>query len=135
VRVGRSKLKRAKQLRREMTPPEVMLWAWLKVRREGWPSFRRQHPVGPYVLDFYCSQVRLGVEVDGLAHGLGDRPVRDKARDQWLAGQGIEVMRVAASDVMRDAEGVAGWVWARVEGKIQRGGGFNPPPQSGEDVR
>ena len=123
MRVGRSTLQRARALRREMTPPEVMLWVWLKVRRDGWPSFRRQHPVGPYVLDFYCAEVRLAVEVDGLVHGLGDRTMRDAERDQWLAGEGIEVMRVAASDVLRDPEAVSHWVWTRVgEGITPRGG-------------
>ncbi|WP_409020034.1 endonuclease domain-containing protein [Brevundimonas vesicularis] len=106
-----------------MTSPEVALWSWLKVRRPGWPSFRRQHPVGPYVLDFYCARVGLAVEVDGLVHGMGDRPMRDAARDQWLAVQGIEVMRLAAADVLADAEEVANCVWARVEGMLAERGG------------
>ncbi|RYB05373.1 DUF559 domain-containing protein [Lichenibacterium ramalinae] len=71
---------RARRLRRAMTPPELRLWSALRRRPEG-RKFRRQHPLGPYVLDFYCDEARLGVEVDGLAHDLGSAPARDRMRD------------------------------------------------------
>ena len=82
---------RARKLRREMTLPEVILWQWLR-QRPGGLKFRRQHPTGPYVLDFFCSDARLGVEVDGEAHSLGDRPRRDHARDEWLRAAEIETL-------------------------------------------
>jgi very-short-patch-repair endonuclease len=78
--------------------------------REGKPEapiFRRQHPVGPYVLDFYCAKARLVVEIDGLSHDLGDRAQRDTSRDAWLEARGLTVMRVAASEAMRNADEVA----------------------------
>ena len=74
----------AKRLRQQMTPPEIALW--LALRRDGAGlRFRRQHPAGQYVLDFYCAPARLAIEVDGEAHARGDRPERDATRDAWLA--------------------------------------------------
>lgn len=96
-------LVRARELRRSPTLPEGLLWQFLRKRPEGL-KFRRQHPIGPYVLDFYCPAVRLVVEVDGDSHNMGDRPERDARRDAWLRGQGLRVLRLDAGDVMRDVE-------------------------------
>jgi len=63
------------------------------------PVFRRQHPIGPYVLDFYCAKAQLAVEIDGLSHDFGDRPERDFRRDAWLQGRGITVMRLPAVEI------------------------------------
>ncbi|MDO9368337.1 MAG: endonuclease domain-containing protein [Sphingopyxis sp.] len=95
----------ARGLRREMSLPEVMLWQRLRARPGG-VKFRRQHPVGRFAADFYATEGRVIVEVDGLAHDLGDRPERDVARDAWLTGQGFVVVRVAAVDVLRDVDSV-----------------------------
>ncbi len=95
----------AKRLRREMTPPEIALWQVLR-KNEASLRFRRQHPAGPYVLDFYCAPARLAIEIDGEAHSRGDRPARDAARDAWLEGQGIHVLRYPAREVMANLEGV-----------------------------
>jgi very-short-patch-repair endonuclease len=97
---------RARELRRRMTPPEVALWARLRRRTPGYPAFRRQHPVGCYILDFYCAAARLAIEVDGWSHNLGD-PDHDRRRDAWLASQGITVMRYAARSVFTDLDEVA----------------------------
>jgi very-short-patch-repair endonuclease len=61
--------------------------------------FRRQHPVGPYVLDFYCPKARLAIELDGISHDMGDRPERDIQSDAWLKSHGITVVRITARDV------------------------------------
>lgn len=103
----------ARRLRKEMSLPEVLLWQALRKRPDG-AKFRRQHPAGIYVLDFYCDEVRLAVEVDGEAHGRGDRPARDDARDAWLGTQGVTVMRVPAVDVLRDMDAVIRGIVARV---------------------
>lgn len=86
-----------------MTLPERMLWQTLRSRPQGL-KFRRQHPLGPYVLDFYCPAAKLAVEVDGASHGMGANPDRDLRRDAWLSGQGLKVFRLKATDVMRDLE-------------------------------
>ncbi|MDB5691357.1 MAG: hypothetical protein JWO81_420 [Alphaproteobacteria bacterium] len=88
-----------------MTLPEVLLWRELRQRPEGF-KFRRQHPAGPYVLDFYCEAARLAVEVDGEAHDRGDMPERDNERDEWLRVAGIRSLRVPAREVLQDVEAV-----------------------------
>jgi very-short-patch-repair endonuclease len=69
-------------------------------------EFRRQHPAGRYVLDFYCETARLCVEVDGTAHDFGDRPASDQRRDAWLGEHGIRTVRIAARDVLDNLDGV-----------------------------
>lgn len=98
-------VKIARGLRRALSPPEVLLWQRLRLRPCG-VKFRRQHPVGRYVADFYAPDARLIVEVDGVAHDRGDRPERDALRDDWLREQGFVVVRIAASDVLKDVDAV-----------------------------
>ena len=88
-----------------MSLPEVLLWRELRTRPDGL-KFRKQHPTGPYSLDFYCNDARLAIEVDGEAHGRGDRPKLDKARDAWIARAGIMTMRIPATEVLHDLEAV-----------------------------
>jgi very-short-patch-repair endonuclease len=96
---------RARALRREMTLPEGMLWQVLRSRPDGL-KFRRQHPIGRCIVDFYCPAARLVIEVDGEAHRMGDRPARDASRDVWLRAQSVRIVRFAAVDVMGDLEAV-----------------------------
>lgn len=96
----------ARRQRRSMSLPERLLWRELRGSPEG-VKFRRQHPVGPYVIDFYCAQVRTGIEVDGIAHDMGDRPERDARRTEWLEAQGFRILRIPAKDVLRDPARVA----------------------------
>jgi very-short-patch-repair endonuclease len=96
---------RARTLRRTMSPPEARLWQILRGRPDGL-KFRHQHPMGRYILDFYCAAIRLNVEVDGDSHDMGDNPAADERRDAWLRRQGITVLRFMAADVMRDVESV-----------------------------
>jgi very-short-patch-repair endonuclease len=103
VRGGLSE--RARELRRDMTPPERRLWRGLRGEGVG-VRFRRQHPVPPYVLDFACVALRLAVEVDGAV------------RDGVLAGLGWRVVRFRAVDVMGNLEGVLGEVF-RVVGEMR----------------
>ncbi|MFM2409699.1 MAG: 3-isopropylmalate dehydratase small subunit [Pseudomonadota bacterium] len=94
---------RAKALRRSMTPPELRLWAQLKERPKGL-KFRKQHPAGPYILDFYCPAAKLCVEIDGLAHDMGNNPAHDFERDQYLLEHGIKTIRFAARIVKDDLD-------------------------------
>ena len=97
----------AKTLRQNMSLPEMMIWGRVKTRQPGQPVFRRQYPIGPYVLDFYCAKARLAVEIDGLAHTIGDRGLRDEIRDAWLRTQGLDVLRIAAAEVLTDPDAAA----------------------------
>jgi very-short-patch-repair endonuclease len=92
-----------------MTPPERRLWNALKRRPDGF-KFRKQHEYGPYYLDFFCYEAALAIEVDGLAHDLGTNPRRDERRDAWLAGRGIRTVRVRATDVRDNLDGVVAYI-------------------------
>ena len=94
---------KARKLRRKMSLPEVLLWKILRTKPHGL-KFRRQHASGAYVLDFYCSDARLAIEVDGIAHEMGDRPDRDSSRDAWFAERGIKTLRIPASEVLDDSD-------------------------------
>jgi len=106
---------RARAMRKAMTEPEVILWSRLRGRRGEHPTFRRQHPFGSMILDFYCPAAKLAVEIDGATHWDDDARIRDVARDRWLAGQGVEVMRIPASRVYHDLHGVMDEVLLKIE--------------------
>ncbi|WP_232495068.1 endonuclease domain-containing protein [Novosphingobium kaempferiae] len=111
------RIDRARRLRRELSLPEGLLWRELR-KRPGGLKFRRQHPSGPYVLDFYCSDARLAIEVDGGAHGFGDRPGRDAARDAWFAVAGIATLRVPAKLVLSDLPRAVAWIEAEAGARL-----------------
>ncbi|HYC68988.1 endonuclease domain-containing protein [Brevundimonas sp.] len=92
-------VERARALRRRLSPPEARLWVQLRRRRLRGLKFRRQHPIGPYILDFYCAEARLAVEVDGQCHDQPNRIAHDRRRTAWLREQNIRVMRLAAESV------------------------------------
>ncbi|MGL4312781.1 MAG: endonuclease domain-containing protein [Sphingomonas sp.] len=94
-------VRRSRRLRREMTLPEVLLWQALR-QRPGGLKFRRQHPSGPFTIDFYCIDARLAIEVDGEVHGMSDRALRDAKRDQWFAQHDIATARIPARAVLDD---------------------------------
>ena len=92
---------RARDLRRDMTLPEVQLWQALKGRQLDGLKFRRQHPAAPYVLDFYCAEAKLAVEIDGQTHSDG-QAAKDAQRDAFLLKQGVRTIRVPATAVLND---------------------------------
>lgn len=94
----------ARRFRRAMSPPEVLLWRRF---RSADVRIRRQHPIGEFILDFYCPAAKLAIEVDGQSHDLGDRPERDTVRTAWLNSKGISVLRIAAQDVLSDPDTTA----------------------------
>ena len=98
-----------------MSEPEVMLWSRLRGRSSERPTFRRQHPIGSIILDFYCPSARLAVEVDGATHWDDEKHNKDQARDRWLASQGVSVLRVPASEVYRNLSRVTDGILLRVE--------------------
>lgn len=97
-------LKRARALRGEMTVPEQRLWAVLNDRSITGYKWRRQHPKGVYILDFFCHQIGLVIEVDGDSHAGQEE--YDANRTAWLKEQGLKVIRFTNDDVMRNLAGV-----------------------------
>jgi very-short-patch-repair endonuclease len=121
-------IKRARQLRREMSVPERILWKALSNKQTGL-RFRKQHPADIYVLDFYCPSANLCVEVDGESHDF--TAARDGARDRWLARRGVRTLRVAARDVLRNLEGVVAYIVT--EANAPSVALRAPPPPEGEE--
>jgi very-short-patch-repair endonuclease len=122
----------ARHLRRRMTLPEVLLWQALRTRPEGL-RFRRQHPAGIYVLDFFCPARKLAVEVDGEAHARGDRPERDAIPDGWLCTQGVRVLRIPAQIILSDLEAAIHHIVVIARGDYPSTGFAGPPPPPGEE--
>jgi very-short-patch-repair endonuclease len=85
-------LGRARQLRRNMTVAEILMWRALRDRRIG-VKFRRQVPIGPYIADFVCIDAQLVVELDGVTHEQPGRQIYDAGRDKWLRAQGWHILR------------------------------------------
>jgi very-short-patch-repair endonuclease len=101
---GTEALARVRQLRRDMTPAEALLWSRLRSRRLIGSKFRSQVWLGPFIADFYCWEARLIVEVDGSQHA--DRIGYDSARSEQLARQGYKVLRFWNNEVLGDLEAV-----------------------------
>ena len=99
----RDTLKRARKLRSEMSLPERMLWRVLREHPNGF-KFRRQHPAGLYILDFYCPAVRLAIEIDGRIHDGDQATQHDAARSHFLKSQRIATLRVPATTIMTNLE-------------------------------
>ncbi len=121
----------ARKLRREMSFPEVLLWQRLRGSQTGL-RFRRQHPIGSYIADFYCPAARLVIEVDGEVHA--NRTEKDGNRDRFLHENGYEVVHVNAAEVLNDAdraaEAIASLAARPLHHRPSAGG---PPPRAGED--
>jgi len=85
---------------------ERRLWYRLRNGQIDGYQFRRQHPAGPYVLDFYCPQLRLAIELDGGQHNLAGELQRDQQREAWLMARDVTVLRFWNSDVVENTTGV-----------------------------
>jgi very-short-patch-repair endonuclease len=104
---NRKDLKAVRQgLRSSGTSSEAVLWKCLSGNKLDGRKFRRQHTVGPFVLDFYCPSERLCVEVDGGAHHDPTSSINDQSRDEYLTAMGIRVLRIENKEVIDDLEGV-----------------------------
>jgi cyclase len=94
---------RAKELRENMTEAELVLWEYLRQHPLGY-KFRRQHPVGIYVVDFYCHKLKLVIEVDGSAHGEKEVRDADMERQGQLELDGLKVVRFTNEEVLKTGE-------------------------------
>jgi very-short-patch-repair endonuclease len=101
----------ARRLRRDATKAEKKLWYLLQRGQMAGQSFRRQHPLGKYIIDFYCSPLKLAIEVDGGQHNEQAHQAHDERRSQWLRGKGVTVLRFWNNDVLQNIEGV----WDEIE--------------------
>ena len=120
-------LKHARTLRSKQTNAEQFLWALVRDRRFADKKFRRQHPIGRYILDFYCHECRLAVELDGGQHNDAEARSRDDRRSQFLREQGVRVVRFWNHDVLLQTESVLESLWDEVHGDV---GYSDPSPQT-----
>jgi very-short-patch-repair endonuclease len=94
-----------KKLRQEMPKGEVILWKKLKGGQMGY-KFRRQHSIGGYVVDFYCPELHLAIEVDGRTHDYHDQIIYDKERQKYIEALGIKVLRFYSEEIFKNLNNV-----------------------------
>jgi very-short-patch-repair endonuclease len=109
----------ARRFRKSMTKPELWLWLRLRGRLPNELVFRNQHPLGRYVLDFYCPKAKLCVEVDGEVHTYDRQIAKDAERDVWLAEHDIMVYRIAAGELLANPDETADSVISVAETRFQ----------------
>ena len=114
-----------RNLRNSMTPAEVALWSQLKAGKLDGTSWRRQFSVGNYILDFYCPQIRLCIELDGHEHFTSVGDAQDDIRTEYLLKyHGIQTLRFENSDIFNHTEGVIGIIGETIQELL------NPPPNT-----
>jgi type I restriction enzyme M protein len=106
---------RAKDLRENATEPERRLWSLLRGKQLAHLRFRRQQPVGPYIVDFYCSAAKLIVELDGGQHFTDDALAYDADRTAWLEKNGYRVLRIPNGDLFRNSDASVEAIWNAVK--------------------
>src|SRR5215813_8617029 len=111
---------RAKHLRRAMTRAEVLLWRYLKAHHLDGISFRRQAPMGRYVVDFVCHTARVVVELDGETHDFDARQQHDVVREAWLASRGYVVLRFTNDQALSSLEGVLTVIRETAAARVRR---------------
>ncbi len=90
---------KARSLRRPLTPAEYRFWLYVRSRKMAGYKFRRQHPIGNFIVDFYCHRLRLVVEIDGGIHNLQEVKEYDKKREARIKSLGLSVLRFTNEDV------------------------------------
>jgi len=99
-------IKNARELRKNQTDAESLLWQLLRNRQIENIKFRRQHPIDPYILDFYCHDKKLAIELDGGQHNAAEEKEKDQIRTDFLESQGVRVLRFWNNDVLQNTESV-----------------------------
>jgi very-short-patch-repair endonuclease len=110
---------RSRQLRNEMTDAERHLWSKLRMRQIHGLIFYRQKPIGEYIADFYCPKAKLVIEVDGGQHFSDEGVEYDRARDEYISGLGLVVIRFTNNDVLGNIDGVIEKIFEKIP--------LNPP--------
>ena len=106
LRYNKNLQSRARDLRKNMTDAERMLWSKLTRKQLSGFQFYRQRIIGNFIVDFYCPRVRLVIEVDGGQHYHGKVKTNDKIRDELLTNMGLKVLRFSDGDVLKEIDGV-----------------------------
>jgi very-short-patch-repair endonuclease len=97
---------RRRSLRSNMPRAEILIWSKLKNKQLGGLKFRRQHSMGPYILDFYCPAFRFAIEIDGDTHAGEEEERKDRIRQRYIESLGVQFIRFSNSEVIENIEGV-----------------------------
>ena len=108
-------INRARTMRRNMTPTEFLLWEFCL--RKSSMKFRRQRPIDRYIVDFYCAQSKLAIEIDGESHSTKNAPDYDRSRTELLNNFGIEVLRFSNDEVRNNLEGVCQQIHEKIKSR------------------
>ena len=104
-----------REQRKSPTEAESVLWEQLRNRNLGGYKFRRQHPIGGYILDFYCSEAKIGIEMDGSVYKEPEQIVYDHQRSATLVELGVEVIRFWNSEVTDNCNDVLSRILEKIE--------------------
>ena len=118
-------VKKRQYLRKNMTKAEIILWSKLKGKQLNGLKFRRQHGINNYVVDFYCPELKLAIEIDGGVHCYDSRITYDKQRQKEIEALGIKVLRYTNIDVIKNLEGVLNDILTTTP--------LSPPSQGGDE--
>ena len=119
---------KARKLRKNLTEAERTLWKYLRLRQFDGNKFRRQQPIGKYIVDFVCFEKKLIVEVDGGQHN--EQVIYDSERNEWLKKQGFRILRFWNNQVLKEIDGVEGRIMEALS-SYSYTPHLNPPPQGG----
>ena len=114
---GMADIEHARQLRKQETWAEKLMWRWLRDRQFSGYKFRRQHPVGKYILDFFCEEARLNVELDGSQHGFPDQRKHDVEREKFLQSYSIKTLRFWNSHLRRNAQSIRDTIFRELQAR------------------
>ncbi len=110
-----SELETRRALRNSMPPAEVILWERLQRRQVAGAKFRRQHSVEKFVLDFYCPEVRLAIELDGSSHDGEEAAQRDESRQEFIESYGIVFLRFSNQEIYQNIQGIVETIEIKVD--------------------
>jgi len=121
---------RARKLRQSMPDAQRRLWRLLRDRRFAGYKFRREHPVGPYTLDFYCAEAGVSIEVDGRQHGHPDQQAHDREKENYLLGRGIITIRFWNWQIRQQPEVVRQTLWQLLQQRLPHPGNAPVDPRA-----
>jgi very-short-patch-repair endonuclease len=110
-------IERARRFRKVETWAEKLVWRWLRDRRFSGYKFRRQHPIGPYHLDFFCEEAELNIELDGRQHGFPDQRQHDLEREKFLQSRGIKTLHFWNSYLRRNAQSIRDTIFNELQAR------------------
>jgi very-short-patch-repair endonuclease len=124
----------ARQLRKDMTDSERILWSRLRGKQLLGVQFYRQKPIGNYIVDFFAPKTKVVVEVDGSQHLEGEQAERDGHRDDYLAGVGLQILRFNSREVVEETDAVVKVIHRTMAEQLPKKIPLVPPLRKGEDV-